>query len=101
MPLSTDVVAFKGNEIPKMEVAVASRVDTPLVLPNKAGRPARREARKAAIYKAPKVYRMLNLFSGTGSVSETFRKMGYQTFSVDCDPKQNATTTVDSWSWQY
>ena len=38
---------------------------------------------------------MLDLFTGTGSVSKVFRENGWDTFTLDIDPACNADLTCD------
>ncbi len=44
---------------------------------------------------------LLELFSGTGSVGRAFRAIGWETTSVDMDPKSGATIITDIGSWDY
>ena len=64
-------------------------------------RPVKREGRKMGIPKVPKVYRMLDLFCGTGSVGDVFRGLGYDVISVDFDPRRGPSLVVDIGVWQY
>ena len=45
--------------------------------------------------------RVLDLFSGTGSVSRAFEDMGYEVVSVDSDPQTGATHREDVLEWRY
>ena len=45
--------------------------------------------------------RMLDLFSGTGSVGEVFRKRGYKVTSLDSDPRRKAKICEDKLAWDY
>ena len=45
--------------------------------------------------------RLLELFSGTGSVGRVFRARGWEVLSVDVDPEAGADVTVDVLSWDY
>ena len=45
--------------------------------------------------------RMLDLFSGTGSVGEIFRQEGYEVVSVDINPRANPDIRVDVLEWRY
>lgn len=46
-------------------------------------------------------HRLLDLFSGTGSVGEVYRREGYEVVSVDNDPGWKPTHTVDVLLWEY
>ena len=45
--------------------------------------------------------RLLELFSGTGSVGRVFRAAGWETLSVDLDPQAGADVTIDVLEWDY
>ena len=45
--------------------------------------------------------RMLDLFSGSGSVAEFFSEQGFDTFTVDYDPKFQPDIRVDILVWEY
>ena len=45
--------------------------------------------------------RMLELFSGTGSVAEVYRKQGFEVFTLDADPKAKADFQVDILHWKF
>ena len=45
--------------------------------------------------------RLLELFSGTGSIGVAFEKRGFEVTSVDIDPKANATFTCDILDFDY
>ena len=45
--------------------------------------------------------RMLDLFSGTGSVGDAFRREGYDVVSVDNNPKYQPTIVADILAWDY
>ena len=45
--------------------------------------------------------RVLDLFSGTGSVAAVFRRQGYEVTTVDQDPKMKADVQVDILAWKY
>jgi hypothetical protein len=45
--------------------------------------------------------RLLELFSGTGSIGRSFRAIGWDVTSVDMDPKSGATIITDVGSWNY
>ena len=45
--------------------------------------------------------KMLDLFSGTGSVTRVFEEHGYEVVSLDLDPKFNPTICTDILSWDY
>ncbi len=45
--------------------------------------------------------RLLELFSGTGSVGKAFRAIGWDVTSVDLDPKSGATILTDVRTWNY
>lgn len=101
IPYTGDIVWFPGNHIHRTEVASVTRVDTPTVMPNKLTRPEKKLERKTVHPKEAKKRRMLDLFSGTGSVGDAFRKLGYEVWSVDVDPRNKPTITVDITIWQY
>ena len=44
---------------------------------------------------------MLDLFSGTGSVGEVYRRHGFKVISIDWDKKFNPTIVQDVLSWDY
>ena len=41
--------------------------------------------------------RLLELFSGTGSVGRAFADLGWEVVSLDLDPKADATICADVW----
>ena len=45
--------------------------------------------------------RLLELFSGTGSVGRVFRAAGWTVLSVDVDPEASADLTTDVLEWDY
>ena len=45
--------------------------------------------------------RLLELFSGTGSIGRAFRDQGFEVTSVDIDPKAGATFTCDIMQFDY
>jgi len=45
--------------------------------------------------------RLLELFSGTGSVGEVFRAEGWEVISLDINPKSGATIIADILTWDY
>lgn len=45
--------------------------------------------------------RMLDLFSGTGSVAEVYRQHGFNVTTLDMDPKWGADIQVDVMDWDY
>ena len=45
--------------------------------------------------------RLLELFSGTGSVGKVFRAHGWEVVSVDCDPKMQPTIVADITTFNY
>jgi hypothetical protein len=49
--------------------------------------------------KKPK--KMLDLFCGTGSVGEVYKKLGYQVISVDNDPRWKPSITTDVMRWDF
>ena len=76
IPETGDVVPVSGNHIPRSEVAAATRVDTPLVLPPQASRPAKLLARQLIVPKPPKTFRMLELFFWDWVGWRSFQKFG-------------------------
>ncbi len=51
--------------------------------------------------RPPKKYRMLDLFSGTGSVGRKFEEIGYEVFSIDIMAKFKPTLCIDINTWDY
>ena len=45
--------------------------------------------------------RLLELFSGTGSVGRAFRERGWEVTSLDMDPKARPTIVADIMTWDY
>jgi len=45
--------------------------------------------------------RLLELFSGTGSVGTIFKELGWEVISLDADPDRDATITADIREWDY
>ena len=45
--------------------------------------------------------KLLNLFSGTGSVSKPWREAGHQVWDVDIDPRFSPETNEDILQWDY
>ena len=89
--------------IRQVPVAVRSvtRIETPCSKTTKPTRPGKREERLKRIPRNPRVRRMLDLYSGTGSVGEVFRKMGYEVITVDFDFRAKPSIIVDITIWQY
>ena len=44
---------------------------------------------------------MLDLYSGTGSVSKVFQDRGYEIVTVDIDPKYEPSIQIDTLVWDY
>ena len=57
--------------------------------------------RNVAEAKSTSKGRVLDLFSGTGSVIKAFERMGYEVISVDSDPRSKASLVVDIREWEY
>lgn len=49
----------------------------------------------------PQTPRLLELFSGTGSVGRSFREKGWEVVSVDLDPKSGANLITDVGTWYF
>jgi hypothetical protein len=47
------------------------------------------------------IMRLLELFSGTGSIGNVFSEKGWEVVSVDLDPKTNATIHADVLTWDH
>ena len=45
--------------------------------------------------------RILELFSGTGSIGKVFRARGWEVVSVDCDAKMRPTIVADIGTFDY
>ena len=45
--------------------------------------------------------RLLELFSGTGSIGKVFRARGWEVVSVDCDAKMQPTIVADIGTFDY
>jgi site-specific DNA-cytosine methylase len=45
--------------------------------------------------------RLLELFSGTGSIGNSFRNKGWDVISVDMNPKSDATIITDVETWDF
>ena len=45
--------------------------------------------------------RVLDLFSGTGSVSKAFRASGHEVYSLDLDPKFGPSICVNVLEWEF
>ena len=48
-----------------------------------------------------KMPRILELFSGTGSIGRAFAALGWEVISVDLDPRANATYCCDVSTWDH
>ena len=101
VPDTGDILFFPAIRMLRREVANVVRVDTPTLQPARPSRPEKKAARKPSVPRPLKKKRMLDLFSGTGSVGEAFKAMGFEVFSVDIDPRNSPTITVDVTVWQY
>ena len=44
---------------------------------------------------------MLDLFSGSGNVGNYFSTRGFEVYSIDSDPKCQATEIIDIMDWSY
>ena len=47
------------------------------------------------------VFRMLDLFSGTGSVGDVYRERGWEVVSLDSDPRWHADIQEDILQWEF
>ena len=50
---------------------------------------------------APRVLRVLDLFSGTGSITKAFRNSGHEVISLDMDPRGAPTICQNILDWHY
>ena len=96
-----DLIVIPGKRVSRLEVASTTRVDTPNVVPTKMTRPEKRVARRTPIPRAPKIRRALDLFSGTGSVAKALQEKGFEVVTVDFNPRNKPSITVDIAVWQY
>ena len=60
---------------------------------------AKRKGGGQHIPRTPKVFRMLDLFSGTGSVGAYFRGIGYEVVSVDVERRYEPDIIADIGTW--
>ena len=71
------------------------------MVPTKLTRPEKRVARRTPIPRAPKLRHALDLFSGTGSVAKALQEKGFEVVTVDFNPRNKPSITVDIAVWQY
>ena len=50
---------------------------------------------------APRVLRVLDLFSGTGSITRAFLNSGHEVISLDMDPRGAPTICANILDWQF
>ena len=51
--------------------------------------------------RAPSKMKLLNLYSGTGSVSKPWKEKGYEVYNVDVDPRFSPDYCGDILQWDY
>jgi hypothetical protein len=94
-------VSISGNREKRREIAMATRIETPIVLPYDRLRQATEPTEKTLILRTPRTFRMLDLFSGTGSVGAYFRRLGYEVVLVDSNPKWEPDIIADIGTWEF
>ena len=80
-------VVFNGLRTTPVEVCGVSRLDTPFLTRTKPTGPAKKKDRLQGIPKVPKFGRMLDFFSGTGSLRKVFQNMGYEVILMHVGPR--------------
>ena len=93
-------VIFVGLRTTPVEVSSVTRWDTPFVTATKPTRPGKKKDRKDGIPRTPRFRRMMDLFSGTGSVGKVFRDMGYEVITVNVDGKTELSIVADKTIWK-
>jgi hypothetical protein len=93
-------VSISGNREKRLEIAMATRIETPIILPYEPHRQAVGPAETSPILRTPRIFRMLDLFAGTGSVGAYFRRLGYEVVSVDSNPKWEPDIIADIGNWE-
>lgn len=81
---------IKGSQLPFSNEKVVTLSAPPVSL-----------IKEIAHYVFPKPKRLLELFSGTGSVGKVFKELGWSVISLDINPKANASITEDILTWDY
>ena len=97
-PAPEGTKAYSTVFVPRWGIGKAkaeARSDEPIAEPQKASAQAPKSGKKA------KALRVLDLFSGTGSVGRVFQMEGYELVSVYSDPRFEPTIVADIMEWDY